>query len=752
MPEVATQPEEQSEELASSDPLAGNKEAQNSLKELVKYFSGLEKYERRSEVIDARRQRFYWRDVQYIYCNPQTFMFAPIAGGASVQTNAGSGDTPNYTDVYNIYTPYGETIVSTLTQNPPGLNFEPDDPSKPEDISASTTAEKFRHEIDRVNERKKLQAEIARLFWTDSRVVLHTRHVKDGQKYGYDPETGEEIGVELITAHGVLESKVPITAKNQSEMLYCILSDDMDFRQARWEYKAIVEETGGDIKAIKEGASSADESAYERFARLGVLQGTRLLMQAGDAFSHLTTRRRTWLRPATFDKLPDEFQEMFRESYPDGCFATFVGDVYCGSENCSMDDQLTMSHPLPGDGQSRSSLGKRMVPLQDAFNDYKNLEHEIFDYCQPWTAVAGRPVDIDAVREQISQPGNIFALEILPGLESMDAMFHEGPNPEAPPSLIQAYQQLQGALSQFCTGALPALQGAADEHNETKGGIAMLRAQALGRMGLPWGAMQELFASAYRQAVMAAAENRPENQKINIKIKGKRGSTTHEISIGDLKKGSFHCVPDTDSTFPETYADKRNTLMMMMQAAEGNPMIAETMAQPDNQELARELGGLPELVIPGAIARNQQRSEIEKLLAEPPIPPSPEEIQAAMQQIVMAGAMAKAAGQMAPPPDPQKIEESLLKPSVPIDPEFDFHKYHFEEIQDWLASDERKEQEKAGNFAGIQNVRLHGLEHKKIMEQQAAAAMPQMPPPKAKPAAMPPHHAQAEAPAQQQVM
>ena len=41
---------------------------------------------------------------------------------------------------------------------------------------------------------------------------------------------------------------------------------------------------------IKSSASGICENAYERIARLGVLQGTRRYAQVGEALSHLVTR------------------------------------------------------------------------------------------------------------------------------------------------------------------------------------------------------------------------------------------------------------------------------------------------------------------------------------------------------------------------------------------------------------------------------------------------------------------------------
>src|SRR6185437_15679569 len=112
----------------------------------------------------------------------------------------------------------------------------------------------------------------------------------------------------------------------------------------------------------------------------------------------------------------------------------------------------------------------------------------------------------------------------------------------------------------------------------TLGGIAMMRDQAMGQQGLPWGTIQELFAKAYQQCCVLAAENSPEGSTVTVQIPGKYGSEqTISLSIDDLKRGKFHCFPDTDSSIPETFGARRGMLMQMMEAAAQNPLIAQIL-------------------------------------------------------------------------------------------------------------------------------------------------------------------------------
>jgi hypothetical protein len=467
---------------------------------------------------------------------------------------------------------------------------------------------------------------------------------------------------------------------------------------------------------IKSGSSSVGESAYERMARLGVLQGTRLIQQAGDAFAHMVTRHRCWLRPAAFEHCKDQsLKEQLLQIFPNGCHVIFCGDAYCGSWDESMDDCIGVAHPMPGDGQYRPSMMKSIVPVQDAFNDLMNLRKEIYDYCIPatwWDKAIG---DEDAIRDQISEPGNHIPCE-APAGKSLEQCFFVEPPASVPEDMIQAMNDLQGQLAQFITGAMPALFGGSMEDQKTARGYQMARDQAMGQQGMPWAAMKQLFSKIYYQAALSAGKNRDES--VNVKI----DNQVLPLSFTDLEKGNFHCHPNADGSFPETVAMKRAQYQAVAEMAKGDPQLAQILQLPDNMEFGKEMLGLPELVIPQAEARNKQMEEINQLLKEQPIPPSPQELEQAGAQYAMTVKQAQMQGAPPPPqPDPNQVIQSMMQSSIPIDATYDFHQWEFEKVQDWLNSKAGRDVIASGNVAGIQNVKLHGELHKKAMEAQQQA-------------------------------
>jgi hypothetical protein len=379
-------------------------------------------------------------------------------------------------------------------------------------------------------------------------------------------------------------------------------------------------------------------------------------------------------------------------------------------------------------------MGKRMVPLQDVFNDEINLWHEAHDYCVPTLFMYSETGDIEAVREQISEPGNIVPFSALPpGANSAEQAFYAAVLEGIPATLPQFIQFVQGPLAQFVSGAFPALFGGDTGQNDTARGIAVQRDQAMGRMGLSWGSLQELFAGAYTNAVISVVKHASDEENFSYSVTDKTGNITYEeLSIQDLKEGTAICKADTDASFPESTNQKRQTYQLMMTAAERNPILAAVMSDPNNLEFGHNILGLSDLVVPGAEARNKQLIEIRQLLEEAPIPPSmPEVQQASIQDPQLLASMAEweQSGQGGPPPVPMQMFNS----SISIDQEFDNHQAEYQVISDWLCGEERRKEESKGNNAGIQNVRLHGLAHKK-----AIPPPPMMSPPTGKGHGSPP--------------
>ena len=212
---------------------------------------------------------------------------------------------------------------------------------------------------------------------------------------------------------GTLETKVPIMEHDQSTFPYLIVYKDIDVRNAKRNHDHI-------RKKIQANETCLDENNYERFARLGVLQGARSQFQAGESISHMVTEGHAWLRPSCFsdEEFDDPFTddpsmtvaEALAEVFKDkqggftGLHAVFVGDTYSMSWPESMDDCLTVEQPFASDGQFALAVMDPAVIAQDRFNTLMNYIAETFDFGAPATWVVASKVEYEAIMENKAQP------------------------------------------------------------------------------------------------------------------------------------------------------------------------------------------------------------------------------------------------------------------------------------------------------------------------------------------------------------
>lgn len=665
-------PEQQtSEEQQSGTPF--ERMSDEAIKAVETLFASCMKEEavaRRGEVRIAWTQRSMEKGIQHLWYDTKSYCLKlPEASGAEL---------PRFMDVYNIYKPHYRSFVSVLSQNPPGVNFPPDDLQRSVDVTAASYAEKMRHKVDRLVHMKDRQMEAAGLFCTDGRTITRTRVNAAGKLE--------------VTVHGVLESKVPVYARSMKRWGFAVLSEEQDIWLAKDEYSDSADKI--------ESADSNAEGTFERLARLGVISGRR---GYGDALKNLVTRSEFWLRPSRYRKAPEEVREELRTLFPNGLRATLFSGVVVDAVPQAMEEELAVEWPSPGQGQSRPSLLHDVPPIQQAYNDIKNMQRENAEYGIPSTWVDGEAVDSEALAEQRSEPGVVHVMNPPPTKTVEQCVFQEQPTQLSEQTVRMLDALLQDA--QFTTGDVPSLYGGDTPGQDTVGVNRLLNAQAKGQLSPAWGALQWLWAKTYKLAVIKAATLMAGQ---TVSFDGAAGQEQFDPAL--ILEGNFGCYPDTDSSFPETTADKRAALQMVLgQLAQAGDQGTAIVMQPDNLKLIQQYGGLSDLVIPGAEARDKQLREIEQLLREEPVPPAAEDI-AQWQQAAM---QARQQGQPVPAaPQPQ--------PSVQVDEEWDYHQPEVDKIQEWLSSDARVEEERKGNFAGIANVKLHGAAHKAALAKQAA--------------------------------
>lgn len=726
-----------------------------ALTEALKDIGKQEMFDRRREVMRDRRNRYYRRGFQHIY-EQRGGGFAVGVAGETVTTANGSFECSQYIGDYNIYRPTLMVIESVLTQNPPGIDFRPKTQIT-EDLEAANTAEIYREYFDRSNNVKDIQLNICEMMGNSGRTILWARTEANKQLWGVNDE-GDARQNEVCTVHGTLESRVvPLTAKSQDDLLAVVLFDDPPVKVAKREYPHIE-------KKIKSSASGICENAYERIARLGVLQGAK--RYSGESLSHLVTRVNAFLRPANFtgDAYDDPFEEAgngdvvpvdpedesagtrpmtVREKldqiFPDGCHAVFIGDTYAESWNESMDDAIAIGFPYAGDGMAREAMMDDAIVIQDDFNDSMNAMREATDLGWPRTYISCEDDEFDAIQDQKSEPYAFSPMKARAG-QPLEANFFREPDLVLPDSVIKRLEYLSGPFLQFVLGTPPALFGAGMETQQTANGYAQARAQAMGVKGIPWQSVQWLMARMYYMAALCASKNPDHSEE--ILVPSKQGGAK-SLKLERLRKGHFGAFPDEDSSFPESTAAKRSLLTQLLSVASQNPDVAlQILGNPYNWEIFKQTFGFSEMQMQEAVSAAKQQREIEMLLDQQPIPPTPQEVaafamqqKAMLQQHAVQAILAQQQGLPEPPapampnmvdfgqgPDGMPIQypEALLQPSIPVD-DLDYHQYEGTAGQAWLSTDSCWRELQIGrpdttgeivpNTLGVLNVKLHTKAH-----------------------------------------
>jgi len=714
-------PGQEQEETAPEDYGPWNENIPDELKDCIvklaaKYCDEF-RYPRRLEVMKAWQARSFWREMQHLNWNWEGECWDVLGpAGAKTSSDANKYDSAvMYTT--NMYQGFGESFMAIVTQTIPSLRFEPEDPEDAADIETAKSAEPMRKLIQHENDPIKLMTKASYYAWTDGRIHGWTR-------WEVDKRTG--VPREMQSIYGAMEVKVPVIYEELCEYPYLQFSNEYHVSTVRDKVKKRAFKDPNYYKKIKGGSHGNGQDVYERTARISVKQGISFRSAGGDAYAHLVTTQRTWMRPTVF--LEDEIEEQYRDQlmtlFVKGLYVEVDNGVYTGSRNATMDDEWTVENIMEGDGSFRNGKGTCLISLQERANDIINVTQDVYEKTQPASHWDDKVFDLDGMKRQRSMPGARYGInqgELQAGDSMSNHVFFE-PAASVSADMLQYLKELMTDIPEFLTGISAILFGSDSGGDKSGKALSIQQAAAMGRIGLPFRVMKRFYAGMMEQAVRCGARNRKEDYVKGIPDQNGNIETV-AVRVGDLD-GNMRCFPSQDENYPESWTSKRATYMQLLQEGNTDPTMKAILANPENQNLAKRLIGLDELTIPDAASWDKQMVEIAYMLQEPPKPPQ--------------------VAQVPNPLQPQTIETIQIPPqsTMPIDPDYDNHTAEFLTVTIWVNS-KKGQTAKKDNPQGFMNVRLHGLLHKaeimKAMAQQAAAQAP--PPPPAHPGgATAPHH------------
>lgn len=763
-------------------------EEEKVLKELMKKADKRDYPARLVEVIQAWESALFYRGFQFItlskHGNGWLIPGDSTGYGPAVQSDLALLPT-------NIYSARAQMIIAALTRAIPNVRFGPESGDNDAQITAAESADKYVLVIRRNNDLIMVQTDAARYAWTDGRWCYWSRFEKDGQRFGWEeddepdnitPETeppdseaqspvesaaasqtpesvetaeeglegveaqpegqpqegsGEEEaepvyvprkprGQEVRTCHGKLETKiVPMSASEQKDVDVFILEYEVDVSRA----KAMFPWCADDIKAT----NNADgDGEIARLARQNVKLGMQSSYVTSDSIASDTTIKRYWMRPSWLMEIPKEkrhIRDKFIAMFPNGCLVTMAGQKLAYARNESMDDAISIGQAYSGDGQNRNAMGTSTMPIQRRLNNWLDLMNDFFTRCVPTKWMDNKTFNVEAVRGQTNIPGDIRPFKWKPGVPVTELVWVE-PQVQAPASLPDFIKEYSGPLAELLSGAYPALAGGDVGTADSGVAIATQRDSALGRLAPTWHALKKCEAESMKQLVRWGAKCR--DGSVNEKIPG---GEVIQFEINDLK-ANILCFAESDENFPETYTQKKNSVMQLFNDAAKNPVLGEVVYNAANISFFQSMIGLRDLYIPQVAARNKQLAEIELLLQSEPVPN--QNYMEAQQHAAMMKGMLEGGGanpqfnvqaaeqqlqQMTPLDaiDVQTLDQSFFSSSIPVDAATEDIETEAATIWQWLNGPEGRKSKKQKPL-GYTNVRLHYMETVAAVQAKAAQA------------------------------
>jgi hypothetical protein len=636
------------------------------------------KANRMGEVSNARTQRLYYKDIQQIAWNEddQDVVF-------------GDDEDAPYSRTFNIFQGYGKIFQALFMGATAKVRAEADDPFNPASIRNTSQARTYERIYSKNNDQPTQQLEVSRLMWTDGRIITRTT---------------QRNGKEITEFFGVLEGRVNITAKTDMEipLRNCTLIELED------EYP--VSQMKRDYPAMRSKISSGAGDSYERNARTAVKRqagsDTSIDVSSGEDSYGNATKTWSYMRPEFFEEFQESSRAQLQQMFPAGLLVVRNGDTYLESEECDVDSCLDVIHALPGDGQSRGSIGQTTVTLQDSANTAGNLIEEIFDHGLP-TIYYNEKSNVDGLNNQREMPGASRKATGITG-EPLSNMFYSTPavNPSA--QLMEYAENVRGPMAQFAAALPPAAFGEEMQDQKTASGYAQAKTQALGQLAIVWRPYTAWKARELTRAVKMASGGAKEI-KASLPSASRSGRQENvRLNPASLQGLSFE--NDSDESFPESFAEKGNKFMSIMQAI-GPQMSAELWQEPDNLYFAKDVWGLEELVLPGEDIRNNVLEDIAQMEHDP-LQPDP---------TAMPSSPLPAMGAAPTPPptvSPIAIDVQYLNTQ-------DLN-VGYAEVKRWINSAAGREARTA-NPQWFQNVGLYGMQYKNAIP--APPGPPPEPPP-----------------------
>lgn len=599
------------------------------IKELVKTVSNTDEAARRFQVLQTWEMRHVDRGYQYLEGDKGGWRIAGTDGaGKNTNSLAAMDDAGLYPT--NILSAQGDIATGALCRGKIKVSFAPRRSKNPADVAAADEANQYKYLWEKNN--PEYQRDIMNAGWTDCRIVGWTRSVAD-KRFGLNDDGSPRI-LELSTAHGILESKLPMMVDKLSDCGYAQLFEEMDYAVARAAYPWM-----GD--KIKPSWGTFGELEFERIARINTRIGIVGKYITGTSGIREATMGYNWFRPGMYfdDNIQAVQREALLSNFADGLFVVMAGTELCCCWNECMDDHLTLGLYTRGFGQNRRSLGSSDLPIQKRVNIWADLWDKFFRTAIPITLLEDKAFNPEAISQLEASPSRFVAVALDEGQAIADVV-GQTPAPQPIQGMAEIFQWYVGPLIQSIDGATPALFGGGEGQDNTVGATQIRLNQALERYGTPWIMGNHVMARSCAQAAKCCGENG--NAEISDNVAGYGDVTVNPANL----KGDFECSPETLGSIPESGAQREAKVLQILDMANSNPQVASIVATPSNaREIVKALHIDDVITVDEADSEDGALEDIERLLdGEPLINPAWQQL---TEQIELLNTTHEAAKQIA---------------------------------------------------------------------------------------------------------
>lgn len=732
------------------------------LKTVADHFDKEDRATRERQIRHWRRLKLYWNNFSQVYWSESAQDYRV----ANQSTNTAESDQGYYDKPINIFKAFLETIIAALSIQIPAINCVPDDADNPLDISTAKAGDKIAELVYKHNDVLFLWLHALYIYCTEGLITCYS-YSKADKDYGtYDkpkfkdeevdsyvcPQCGSKVPDEVIESdefdpnkdednedsskecvecggplspdrqkvklkitrlvgttkepksricleiYGGLYVKVANYAKCQDDTPYLIFSHETHYANALECYPNLRDE-------IPHGgwSSSGVNDPYEQYGRLNT-------QYHGEFPDENVTVKSCWLRPASFNILPEEDYKKLKKKFPNGAKFVTVNDVPADYEDESLDDHWTLTQNPMSDFLNHDPLGELLTNVQDITNDLISLTLQTIEHgiSQTWADPA--VVNFNAQRQIEAMPGTITPTKPVGGSRNIGEAFYTSKSASLSPEVFNFYRIIQ-ELGQFVSGALPSIFGGnqAAGSSRTASEYAMSKGMALQRLQTPWRMLTIWWKKIFAKVIPMYMKDMVEDERIVEKNDaGKFINVFIRKAEMDGKIGSIELEPD--EKLPVSDEQKADIVMQLMQM--NNQEITSALMDPQNLPYISKIIKIPEFHLPGEDDREKQNEEIDELVNSTSIPPDPQSMQLYQQAVE---AQQQNPNHNTPPP--QQPQE---QPSVEVDPDVDNHQIEATICKEWLISPAGRLAKKE-NPDGYKNVLLHMKAHLTIVNQQMQA-------------------------------